>query len=145
MKVAMILPVLTLAPLAWLSAMADQRPTTSPLPAPLSRAEAQDLFFFDDTRPIFIRLHIRIAGRPFQTSWNSYLDKLFDFLDANGDGVLAKNELAHAPSPQQFLQQLQGIAAVEPDAAPPFRELDTAPADSPSPYPLPLRKGERVG
>ena len=141
MKVAMILPVLTLAPLAWLSAMADQRPTTSPLPAPLSRAEAQDLFFFDDTRPIFVRLHIRIAGRPFQTSWNSYLDKLFEFLDANGDGVLAKNELAHAPSPQQFLQQLQGIVAVEPDAAPPFREVDTAPADIPSPYPLPLRKG----
>jgi Ca2+-binding EF-hand superfamily protein len=129
MKAVAIISLLALTPLGWLSALADQRPAPSPLPAPVSRTEAQNLFFFHDARPIFIRLHIRIDRQPFRTSWNSYLDKLFDFLDANGDGVLSKNELAHAPSPQQLLQQMQGIVAVEPDPAPPFREVDTTPTD----------------
>jgi Ca2+-binding EF-hand superfamily protein len=129
MKAVAILPILALAPLAWLSAMADLVDTVSSIPASLSRTEAQDLVFFHDARPIFLRLHIQIDGRQFQTSWSVYLDKLFDFLDANGDGVLTNNELAHAPSPQQLLQQLRGIVAVDPDAAPPFNEVDTAPVD----------------
>src|SRR5262249_14295002 len=129
MKAAAIFPILALAPLAWLPAMADQRQTASPMLATLSRTEAQDLIFFHDTRPIFLRLHIQIDGRQFQTSWSSYLDKLFDFLDTNCDLVLTKDELAHAPSLQQLLQQLQGVVAIDPDPAPQFSEVDTAPVD----------------
>ncbi len=76
MKSVALLFVPALALLFWLPAAGDQ-PATAP---PVARTEAQDLFFFHDARPIFFRLHIYIDGRPFQTSWNDYLDQLFRYI-----------------------------------------------------------------
>jgi Ca2+-binding EF-hand superfamily protein len=72
----------------------------------------QDLVFFSDTRPVFIRLHVFVNGKPFQTVWDEYIDSLFQYLDVNGDGVLSKEEAQRAPSPQALLQLLQGNLGV---------------------------------
>jgi Ca2+-binding EF-hand superfamily protein len=107
---------------AWLPASGDQ-----PLVAPIAGDE-QDVIFLHDTRPYRIRLHLQHDGRPAQTVWNEYLDTLFAFLDNDGDGLLSKQELAQAPSPVQFMQQLLG-GKIDPGPAPDFAEVDVQPAD----------------
>jgi Ca2+-binding EF-hand superfamily protein len=59
--------------------------------------DVQDLAFFSTTRPLLVRLHVQIDGRPFQVVWDDYLGKLFNHLDANNDGVLSKEEAGRAP------------------------------------------------
>lgn len=111
-------------------------PAAPPAPAPMTDDEL-DLVFFHDDRPIFIRLHLQFDGRPFSSL--TYLDDLFRFLDVDGDGALSKAELSHAPNAEQLMQQFQGggevspgqfrTSTVEPGPAPPFEEVDVAPAD----------------
>src|SRR5262249_47860161 len=91
--------------------------------------DEENVLFFHPARPLLLRLHIRLDGSPFQAQWDEALRHLFECLDADRDGVLSQKELAHAPSPEQLRQQLQGAAAIEPDAAPDFAALDRAPQD----------------
>jgi Ca2+-binding EF-hand superfamily protein len=65
--------------------------------------DVQDLAFFATTRPLLLRLHVQIDGKPFQVVWDDYLGKLFVYLDANNDGVLSKEEAARAPRAQDLL------------------------------------------
>jgi Ca2+-binding EF-hand superfamily protein len=92
-------------------------------------ADEEDVVFFHAARPLLVRLHVRLDGAPFQAQWDEALRHLFEYLDADGDGVLSNKEVTRAPSPEQLRQQLQGAAVIEPDAAPDFAELDRAPAD----------------
>jgi Ca2+-binding EF-hand superfamily protein len=64
--------------------------------------DAQDLVFFSDARPVLIRLHIRIDGKPYGAAWEAYVRELFKYLDVNGDGMLSKAEATRAPSSTQF-------------------------------------------
>jgi Ca2+-binding EF-hand superfamily protein len=84
----------------------------TPAPAPPSAGEAardvQDLVYFTDTRPVVVRLHIEMDGKPFQERWDSYLSRLFQYLDRDGDGVLNETEAGKAPSAQQLQQQFRG-------------------------------------
>src|SRR5713101_1316420 len=66
--------------------------------------DEQDIIFLHDSRPYRIRLHLQHDGRPAQAVWESYIDAVFAFLDADGDGVLSPGELAQAPSVTQFGQ-----------------------------------------
>ncbi len=109
--------------LSLLTGLAAAEPTR-PVPG-----DGQDLVFLHAARPLLVRLHIQIDGKPFRTRWDDALRALFEFLDTNGDGALGKQEMACAPSPAQLQQLLQGATAVEPDAAPDFAEVDRDPAD----------------
>src|SRR5262249_3426005 len=91
-------------------------------PAPIAGDE-QDLVFLHDSRPYLLRLHLQSDGRPAQAVWNDYLDVLFRYLDFDGDGFLSKRELAHAPSIEQFVQELLG-GNIDPGASPEFETVD---------------------
>jgi Ca2+-binding EF-hand superfamily protein len=83
---------------------------------------SQDFVFFADARPVLIRVHAELDGRPLEAAWSDFVDRLFKYIDADGDGVLSKDELERAPTPQalfnsgpQFLRaNLRGPAPVNP-------------------------------
>ncbi len=62
--------------------------------------DVQDLVFLYETRPVFIRLHIRTDGRSFQTAWNEFMGQVFKYLDSDGDGVLNKEEADRVLPPE---------------------------------------------
>jgi len=96
------------------------RPAAPPRSDP---ADAHDLIVMHGKRPYRIRIHLQVAGGPYQTGWNQQVARLFRFLDADGDGVLAKAEVGRAPSREQWRQLTSGQRTIEPDAAPNFKEL----------------------
>src|SRR5260370_11191991 len=87
-----------------IGALADSRsPKAESRPA-----DVQDLVFLGETRPVLVRLHVRIDGKPFQSAWDDFIRYLFSYLDVNGDGVLSKEEAARAPSAAQISGGLVG-------------------------------------
>ncbi len=65
--------------------------------------DVQDVVLLADGRPVFLRLHIEVDGKPFRTAHaeavKAYHDGLFSQLDSNGDGVLSEEEARRMPSP----------------------------------------------
>jgi Ca2+-binding EF-hand superfamily protein len=70
--------------------------------------DVQDLVFLSDSRPVLIRLHIRLDGKPLLAVWNSFINEMFDKLDTNKDGVLDRAEAARMPSPQEIFVNIGG-------------------------------------
>lgn len=62
-----------------------------------SADDVQDLIVFTDARPLFVRMHVTIDGRPFRLVWRDFLIKVFGELDQNLDGVLNKEEASRVP------------------------------------------------
>jgi Ca2+-binding EF-hand superfamily protein len=60
--------------------------------------DGQDFVFLGDSRPVLIRLHVRVDGKPPQAAWDDFMAYLFNYLDINGDGVLSKEEAARTLS-----------------------------------------------
>jgi Ca2+-binding EF-hand superfamily protein len=91
-----------LAVVLWYPAPADE-----PQPAP-AREDVQDLVFLGDSRPVLIRLHVRIDGQPYRRAykeaWADYVQHLFRHLDRNGDGVLTEDEAARMPPAQPMFR-----------------------------------------
>jgi Ca2+-binding EF-hand superfamily protein len=73
---------------------------TSERPAKLPAAieSHQDMVYLAPTRPILLRLHLRVDGRPLATVWDEYITRVFQYADVNGDNVLDKTEIKHVPS-----------------------------------------------
>lgn len=65
--------------------------------------DVQDFVFLAETRPLLVRLHVRVDGKPMTETWNDFMKYLFAHLDANGDGVLNKEEAERMPSPDQLI------------------------------------------
>ena len=59
-------------------------------PGPAASNDIKDIVFFSQTRPVLIRLHVRVDGKPYSAAWETYVHELFNYLDRNGDGVLGK-------------------------------------------------------
>jgi Ca2+-binding EF-hand superfamily protein len=71
-----------------------QMPAAAP---PRSGDDTQKLVFLSDGAPVLVELHLRLDGRSFRSAWQQMMDKLFDYLDSNHDGVLSLQEAAVAP------------------------------------------------
>jgi Ca2+-binding EF-hand superfamily protein len=69
-----------------------------------------DLVYFGDLRPVLLRVHVQIDGKAHGEIWDSFLAKLFKYLDRDGDGVLSKEEAERAPTVQRLLRLLRGIS-----------------------------------
>jgi len=64
--------------------------------------DVQDFVFFTDGRPLLVRAHVRVDGQSYRAIWNDYVNRVFKFLDTDGDGVLSAKEIERIP-PIQFL------------------------------------------
>jgi Ca2+-binding EF-hand superfamily protein len=52
-------------------------------------SDAQDLIFLGPLRPLLIRLHVTIYGKPFREVWQENATRVFAEGDRDGDGVVA--------------------------------------------------------
>src|SRR5437879_4822492 len=84
----------------WLAMAEDQPQRTEPAQHPIAAKDGHDLVFLGETRPVLIRLRVRIDGKPLQQAWDDFIDSLFRYLDRDGNGVLSEEELQRAPRPQ---------------------------------------------
>lgn len=62
-----------------------------------SGKEIQDVLYMSEVRPVLLRLRVRVDGRPVLAAWEEFIDRLFAYLDIDGDGVLGKAEAERAP------------------------------------------------
>jgi Ca2+-binding EF-hand superfamily protein len=63
-----------------------------------SERDVQDFVYLGDKAPLLIRFHVWIDGKPLLDVWEDFVGKVFDYADANGDGVLSKEEVARVRS-----------------------------------------------
>jgi hypothetical protein len=97
-------PVKTIALLSlfclsgWVSAgHAQSPPPRLPEPSrPLVSPEVQDICFFGEKYPVFVRLHVMRDRRGFRAAWNRQFDKRFRELDTDSDNVLSVEESKRA-------------------------------------------------
>lgn len=56
--------------------------------------DVQDLVFLGPVRPLLLRLHVTIDGKPFRQAWQERFDELFALEDRDGDGRVTLDEAA---------------------------------------------------
>jgi Ca2+-binding EF-hand superfamily protein len=100
-------------------------PAAAPLPARVADG-VQEFVFLGESRPVFVRMHVRIDGKTPQAALDGFLKELFAYLDVNGDGVLSKEEAARAPSVAQIHSGIVGAIAGQgaPASRPTLARLD---------------------
>jgi Ca2+-binding EF-hand superfamily protein len=92
--------------------------------------DTHDFVYLAEGRPILVRLHVRVDGRPLQAAWDDFIAKVFGYLDSDGDGTLSREEAARTPLPQALFNNFGGggvIVNVPGGPAPgvvPFAALD---------------------
>jgi Ca2+-binding EF-hand superfamily protein len=69
-----------------------------PPEAPKADRDYHDVVWFAEKRPVLLRLHLTVDGRPLASVWDDYVTRIFNYLDANGDGFLDKVEAQRVPS-----------------------------------------------
>src|SRR5438105_4868919 len=83
------------------------RSSARPAAAAIEASDVQDLVYLGD-RPVLLRLHVRVDGKPFASAWDSYLEKFFRYLDRDNDGFLNAAEAKLAPKANVLAQLRQG-------------------------------------
>jgi Ca2+-binding EF-hand superfamily protein len=91
---------------------------------PGSAEDVQDVLFFHESRPVLIRLHILMDGKPYPTRWQEYLTRWFRFLDHDEDGFLDRKEAACAPAPRVLEDLFSNPYTYALQSAPDFEEFD---------------------
>ena len=106
----------------------EARPTTgtgtsSAAPAAVDRAYVQDLIFFGETRPVFLRLHMSVGPKGFRAAWLDHVRSLHTSLDRNRDGKVTAAELDREAFPG-LVRAMSGGTVTAPRI-----ELDNSPKD----------------
>jgi Ca2+-binding EF-hand superfamily protein len=70
--------------------------------AAASPRSGQDMLFLGEGRPVLIRLHLELDGRPAQEVWHDFVGRLFQSLDRDGNGELDATESARIPPSAAF-------------------------------------------
>jgi Ca2+-binding EF-hand superfamily protein len=91
---------------------------------PGSAEDVQDLLFFHDSRPVLIRLHLFVDGKPYPVRWTEYLTRWFRFLDRDEDGFLDRKEAACAPAARVLEDLFSNPYTYASRDAPEFEEFD---------------------
>jgi Ca2+-binding EF-hand superfamily protein len=115
---------LALLATAWRAPAADAPPRPAD---PGGADDVLDLLYLTDARPYVFRLHLIIDGKPYTVRWAERVQKVFNYLDRDGDGALSKDEVMLAPAPQQMAQLFHGVpysTVAFNDAAAIFKEMD---------------------
>jgi Ca2+-binding EF-hand superfamily protein len=104
----------------------SQAPADGAKPAKAGAAVGYDFVFFGESRPVLVRVHVELDGKPLQAVWDDFIGRVFKHLDVDGDGVLSKEEAERAPLPQILLagngpffgppQMVQGVTMAALDA-----------------------------
>jgi Ca2+-binding EF-hand superfamily protein len=79
--------------------------------------DVQDFVYLGDKGPVLVRLHVRIDGKPFVDVWKNFMGKLFAYLDADGDGVLNKQEAERVPPIPVLFNNGPGFGGQRPNVA----------------------------
>jgi Ca2+-binding EF-hand superfamily protein len=98
-------------------------------PAPAAAANVSDtqtLVYLGETRPMLLRMHVLIDGKPYPAAWDAFMKKMFDYADVNGDGTLDKAEAARVLTVSFLRIHYQGAIGIldNPGNIAPFAELD---------------------
>jgi Ca2+-binding EF-hand superfamily protein len=124
-----LLSVAALACCAAVVAPVAYAPGSPPaLPAPDG---AQDFVYLGEARPILVRMFVEVNGRPLQAVWDEFVTGLFKDADANGDGVLSREEAGRLLPPQALLgggapYQVRVVGAPGDENQVPFAALDAS-------------------
>ncbi len=78
----------------WSATAEDKKPASTP---EVGAMDVQNLVLLTDSRPVLVRLHITIDGKPFQVVWEEFVASIFKSLDRDGDGFLSATEAAQVP------------------------------------------------
>jgi Ca2+-binding EF-hand superfamily protein len=70
---------------------------------PAENPAVQDVVYFSDHGPVFLRLHLWVDGKPFRQRWQEFIAAAFRYLDRDGDGTLNREEMARVPEADQLL------------------------------------------
>jgi len=89
----------------------------------LEPPDGQDVVLRVGERSVRIRLHLRAQGRSFRVRWQQQMNRLFRYLDVNGDGQLDARELCLAPGLEQWQQITAGDPVVDSEPPPPLAQL----------------------
>jgi Ca2+-binding EF-hand superfamily protein len=104
-SVATLLALATLAP-AQVAPPAVAQPSTPVQAAPST--DHQDLVFLGSTRPVLLRVHMLIDGRPYYAPWDDYMKKFFTYFDRNNKGFLSPQDMTRVPNAQFLQNHLRG-------------------------------------
>jgi Ca2+-binding EF-hand superfamily protein len=120
--------LLALAPLAT-AEQAKVPPPAAVAPAGEKGAppdDVQTFLYLAETRPVLLRLHVLIDGKPYSAAWDDFMKKLFEYMDVNADGSLSKEEAARVPTVNLLRTHYQGAIGIfdNPGNVAPFGELD---------------------
>jgi Ca2+-binding EF-hand superfamily protein len=114
----------SLAPLTLLLLVAATPGAEAPVD-PSQADDVQDVLYFAESRPVLLRLHLTVDGRPHTAPWTDFMLRLFHFLDRDGDGLLDKDEVRLVLRPQQLQQIFNGnVFQALPNLLPNREEID---------------------
>ena len=86
--------------------------------------DVQEFVFLAEARPVLVRLHVRVDGKPLPAAWDDFMKYLFAYLDVNGDGVLSKQEAERAPAATQLGSVIGGLTRQARSSPPKMDALD---------------------
>jgi Ca2+-binding EF-hand superfamily protein len=122
--------VLLAAAVCVTAATGQAPPATAPAKQPeakkLPPTDYQDFVFLASDRPVLIRVHMLIDGKPYYEKFDEYFKDLFAQIDRDKDGVLSKEEVEIAPHSQFLQQHLQGAIGIrQPGQKVTMNDMDT--------------------
>ena len=96
----------------WFLCLLSSPPQTA-APEPATVQPGRDLIVLADTRPVLVRLHVEVDGKPLESAWNDFVGGVFRSLDKNGTGMLDDKTLQRLP-PSQLVFSSQFAFAFKP-------------------------------